>query len=129
MACLQSCGGQTRPPMPAPTERGSATPAFKHTHINLHHLSLSPTHTHPVFCLPGSPFQALLELRAQSSGPAELLHHPPCVAQFFGGQQRLQGLQVAAQGLGQRGHRLRRHRGEETHFLRLWNTHTRFFKE
>lgn len=103
--------------MRAATKQGRNT----HTHITRHHLSqFPPGHTHPVFGLHGPPFQAVLQLRAQPARPAELLHHPARVAQLLGGQQRLQGLQVALQGLGERGHRLRRHRGEETRTLPLW---------
>lgn len=74
--------------------------------------------TDPVPRLAGSPLQPLLQPRAQAARPAKLLHHPAGVAQLLGGQQGLQGPQVALQGLGQLGHRLGGHGGgEETQLL------------
>lgn len=89
---------------------------------NIRHISHTDTaDADPVPRVPGSPLQPLLQQRAKAARPAKLLHHPAGVAQLLGGQQRLQGPQVALQGLGQRGHRMGGHGGEETRLLRQRN--------
>lgn len=65
----------------------------------------------------GSLLQTLLQPRSEATRTAELVHHPACVAELVRGQQGLQGPQVALQGLRQRRHGLRGHRGGETQLL------------
>lgn len=97
----------------------SSINAFKNTPPTICdtcHISRAHAHAHtqadPVPGVPGSPLQPLLQLRAQASWPTELLHHPAGVPQLVGGQQGLQGPQVALQGLGQGRHGLGGHGGE-----------------
>ena len=87
-----------------------------HTHTSIYH-SLHNADTYPVLGVSGSLLQPVLQPCTKTAGPAKLLHHPAGVSDLLGGQQGLQSLQVAMQGLSQRGNRLGGHGGEETQLL------------
>lgn len=94
-----------------------ALSARAHPYPPLTSVALHTGDTDPVLGVSSSPLQAVLQLCSQTARPTELLNHPAGVADLLGGQQWLQGPQVALQGLGQRGHWLGGHRGGKTQLL------------